>query len=140
MSTLNKSVVLREMKDASFKRPEEMMCSINGNQELCWDLVHALMDGGRGETIRECAADTARLTREFMLEQKRLHSVAADTEEKALDVDAILGVSSSNAGIACKSCGVKDVRFHLVQDRSADEGSTAVCKCRSCGHQFRMRV
>ena len=56
-----------------------------------------------------------------------------------VDADELLGITEE-IGLQCAACKKRDVKYVLVQSRSADEGMTANCECRSCGHRFRLRV
>ena len=52
------------------------------------------------------------------------------------DAKLALGVTDSNSIITCISCGGQDVAYALRQRRSADEGMSCVCTCRSCNTNF----
>lgn len=55
------------------------------------------------------------------------------------DIQAVDESAKDNEQLAnesCEKCGGNEVRFHTVQLRSADEGSTVFYTCHSCGHKY----
>jgi len=55
------------------------------------------------------------------------------------DVQAVDESAKDNeqlANEACEKCGGNEVRFHTLQLRSADEGSTVFYTCHTCGHKW----
>ena len=55
------------------------------------------------------------------------------------DVQAVDESAKDNeqlANEACEKCGGNEVRFHTLQLRSADEGSTVFYTCHTCGHKY----
>lgn len=56
-----------------------------------------------------------------------------------VNAEALLGITEE-VGLQCVACKKRNVKYVLVQSRSADEGMTANCECRNCGHRFRLRV
>jgi DNA-directed RNA polymerase subunit M/transcription elongation factor TFIIS len=69
---------------------------------------------------------------------KKKHRVAALLRDGEGDVEDNLG---TQVGPKCKSCGVRNVRYVLVQTRSADEGSSAffICKQKGCATKWSYR-
>jgi len=55
------------------------------------------------------------------------------------DIQAVDESAKDNEQLAnesCEKCGGNEVRFHTVQLRSADEGSTVFYTCHTCGHKY----
>jgi DNA-directed RNA polymerase subunit M/transcription elongation factor TFIIS len=45
---------------------------------------------------------------------------------------------TSEAGVRCAKCRSTDISFEFCQTRSADEGTTVFCLCRSCHKRWKM--
>ncbi|KIW01923.1 uncharacterized protein PV09_06764 [Verruconis gallopava] len=95
---------------------------------------------------------------DVVLGQLRLNPFVADTSAKTIvtvskptsfpsklrdklsgDVQAVGESSKDNeqeASEPCEKCGAYEVRFHTLQIRSADEGSTVFYTCHKCGHKW----
>jgi DNA-directed RNA polymerase subunit M/transcription elongation factor TFIIS len=71
-----------------------------------------------------------------------LAAVTTTTGGNALDVQRqrlqSLEAQASSGGIVCRSCKQATVIVQQKQTRSADEGMTVFCSCRTCGKQWRL--
>ena len=52
-------------------------------------------------------------------------------EKKLFNID-------KNVGIKCPRCSSRHTTYHMIQNRSADEGMTAICKCKDCFNNWSM--
>jgi DNA-directed RNA polymerase subunit M/transcription elongation factor TFIIS len=56
-----------------------------------------------------------------------------------VNVENLLQINKK-IGLVCPNCKEQEVKYKLLGDRSADEGLTAYCVCRSCDYQWRIRM
>jgi DNA-directed RNA polymerase subunit M/transcription elongation factor TFIIS len=68
----------------------------------------------------------------------KVSDVAKCEERLALLKDLGSEVSLPNAGTRCARCSSTDIKFNMLQMRSADEPMSIFCSCRGCGKRWRM--
>ncbi len=56
-----------------------------------------------------------------------------------IDAKRILGITGQ-VGLQCPKCLCRDVSYTLYANRSADEGMSSNCVCRTCRHCWRLHV
>lgn len=58
-----------------------------------------------------------------------------------IDVKHLFNIKNiENIGIKCPKCKKFETSYKLFAKRSADEGMSAICSCRSCEHQWIIAV
>jgi DNA-directed RNA polymerase subunit M/transcription elongation factor TFIIS len=104
-------------------------------QEQAWDLVVSLVD--------RVPIDTPSLAAHVHQQEQRYFQgqLAPDVQEVPVPVDAntLLDIRTK-IGLICPECRAQETSYKLYANRSADEGMTAYCSCRTCLHQWRIKM
>lgn len=129
----------RTVRHLLFKKyPGATIPEIPEDEELAWGFVAAAIDGNP-QTTRLDDNFLANHTEAVAQKMKELLRQPQPTEVAEVDPAQVLGLQNQ-VGMQCSRCKQKDVKYVLVQTRSADEGMTADCECRRCGFRFRLSV
>lgn len=128
---MNKAHVLgiATSKSLDIKRLKGVLDQFDDSEDLhTWNLICKLCDGLEADTDHN------------KYESKWLSTNDKnEMPEDTVNVDTVLGVFE-NVGIQCRSCGKKETTYKLIATRSADEGMSAMCKCRHCHHEWLIKV
>lgn len=67
-------------------------------------------------------------------------SLSNEKIQDDVNIDKLFNLTGDkNIGIRCPNCNEYDTIYKTLQNRSADEGMSSFCKCRTCSHQWVIR-
>ena len=104
-------------------------------------ILNLLRDPGVAERLRG-QEDVPKLLVELLETPERNLDDASSLSrcEERLELIRGMGgeVALPNAGMRCARCDSTDIKFNMLQLRSADEPMSIFCSCRACGKRWRM--
>lgn len=107
------------------------------NYEKGWDIISICHDNDEVVSFKDC--ETQLLIRDELFLKNLCISTVKTEEAKPVDTDKLLGINKK-VGIKCPECHEQETTYKLFANRSADEGMTAYCSCRSCTFQWTIKM
>jgi DNA-directed RNA polymerase subunit M/transcription elongation factor TFIIS len=106
------------------------------NYETSWDIVSLLNNSCEINTFEDPVSQLTKIEEHFF--QSHVITPLKDLP-KSVNPDELLEITKQ-VGLKCPECGQKNVKYNMVQSRSADEGMTAQCECRECKNRFDIKM
>jgi DNA-directed RNA polymerase subunit M/transcription elongation factor TFIIS len=103
--------------------------------EKAWDIINTCHDYHGNKTWENCELLLSGIEKEFF----KRHSPEKAPIESSVDPNKLLDIRKK-VGIKCPQCQEQETTYRLMANRSADEGMTAHCSCRSCSHSWKIRM
>lgn len=119
------------------KKKALVKLQLEGTPRNIWNVVAASVDT---EPIEKIESMVEIHHMKCKAEVDSLYVSTQHGSPQSICAEEILGYQGKTVGLQCKKCKQYDVTYKEKQDRGADEGMTAYCRCRTCGHEFRLKV
>ena len=101
----------------------------------CFEVLCCLNDVKGGVPLRDPVHQLEELERRFFDEQVP----SSENPPQVVNPEELLGITKK-VGLVCPGCKEQETSYKLFANRSADEGMTAYCNCRSCGNQWQIKM
>jgi DNA-directed RNA polymerase subunit M/transcription elongation factor TFIIS len=105
------------------------------NHEKCWDGICLLNNVENLTSFKDVQTQLEVQESHFF---KNVEHVI-ELQIQPVDADKLLNIDKK-IGMVCPECKEQETSYKLYASRSADEGMTAVCECRTCKHNWRIKM
>lgn len=106
------------------------------NYETSWDIVGLVNNSPEIHSFKDPESQLKQMEDDFFRS-----NIVPQFEDvpQPVNADELLQIFKK-VGLKCPECGQKNVKYNMVQSRSADEGMTAQCECRECQNRFNIKM
>merc|ERR1740130_109253 len=105
------------------------------DQDSQWSIVAACHDIPELDELHNCDQQLSRLEQEYLDN----NYLVPPNCLASIDAGQLLNIDGK-VGLKCPRCQDQETTYKLQAVRSADEGMTAICACRSCRHEWRITM